>query len=441
MLGWYGDDFTGATDTLSALAQARMRALLFMGVPAPRHLVAAGPLDAIGIAGAARSMTPDAMRAELEPVGQFFAATKVPVLHYKVCSTFDSAPTVGSIGVAIATLRPYVANAFVPIVGGQPNIGRYCLYSHLFAAAGTGGAVHRIDRHPTMSRHPVTPMHEADLRRQLAAQGLPDVGAMHYPVYDRDDKAQDACLDAELARIAPGSGNATRPVLFDVAHAAHLVPVGRMLWARAQQQRLLAVGGSSVVQAFAACRPRDGVAADFVPPRMAAARGPVLVLSGSMSPVTARQIEAATAYARMPVDAARLTTEPGYMEALVERIATALGGQQNVLAHVAAPRNPAVPAVGATAVAQATARLMAQVVRRMARSTPLRRVGIAGGDTSSRVAQALGLWGLSYATTVEPGVTLSLAHSEEPSLDGLELMLKGGQMGAVDLFDRLVRGE
>ena len=77
----------------------------------------------------------------------------------------------------------------------------------------------------------------------------------------------------------------------------------------------------------------------------------------------------------------------------------------------------------------------------MARVAPLRRVGIAGGDTSSHVVQALGLWGLSYQTTMSPGVTLSRAHSENPALDGLELMLKGGQMGAVDLFNRLVNGD
>ncbi len=440
VLGWYGDDFTGATDTLSALAYAQMRALLFMGVPAQRHLAVAGPLDAIGIAGAARSMGPDAMRAELEPVGRFFAATKVPVLHYKVCSTFDSAPTVGSIGVAIDTLRPHVENAFVPIVGGQPNIGRYCLYSNLFASAGIGGVVHRIDRHPTMSRHPVTPMHEADLRLHLAAQGLPEVGAIHYPAYDRDAAAQEALLEAELTRLALRSDDAIHPVLFDVGRAEHLAPVGRLLWARAQKQRLLAVGGSSVVQSIAAYRPQVGAAGVYAPPRMTAATGPVFALSGSMSPVTARQIEAATAYERSPVDALRLAAHPEYMQALVERIAGTLGGQRNVLVYIETRADPAAPAVPAPVVARATANLVAKVVHRMADTAPLRRVGIAGGDTSSHVAQALGLWGLSYATTIEPGVTLSRAHSENQALDGLELMLKGGQMGAVDLFDRLVRG-
>ena len=52
----------------------------------------------------------------------------------------------------------------------------------------------------------------------------------------------------------------------------------------------------------------------------------------------------------------------------------------------------------------------------------------------------MAFWGLSYQTTMTPGVTLSRAHSENPALDGLELMLKGGQMGDADLFGRLVTG-
>ena len=101
LLGWYGDDFTGATDTLAVLAQAGLRSMLFLGVPGAEALAAAGPLEAIGIAGAARAMAPEAMRAELAPVGRFFQQLAPPVLHYKVCSTFDSAPQVGNIACAI----------------------------------------------------------------------------------------------------------------------------------------------------------------------------------------------------------------------------------------------------------------------------------------------------------------------------------------------------
>ena len=83
--------------------------------------------------------------------------------------------------------------------------------------------------------------------------------------------------------------------------------------------------------------------------------------------------------------------------------------------------------------------LLGRVVQAQAdNGTPLGRIGIAGGDTSSHAVQALQLWGLSYQTTVCPGVTLSRAHSTDPSRHGLELMLKGGQMGGTDLFERLL---
>ena len=59
---------------------------------------------------------------------------------------------------------PADAPALAAIVGGQPDLERYCLFGNLFAAAGSGAEVHRIDRHPTMSRHPVTPMGEAEHR-------------------------------------------------------------------------------------------------------------------------------------------------------------------------------------------------------------------------------------------------------------------------------------
>ncbi len=65
--GWYGDDFTGATDTLAELAARGMRALLFLGLPDAARLERAGPLDAVGIAGATRAMAPDAMAAALRP--------------------------------------------------------------------------------------------------------------------------------------------------------------------------------------------------------------------------------------------------------------------------------------------------------------------------------------------------------------------------------------
>ena len=113
-IGYYGDDFTGATDTLMTATRAGLRTVLFLGVPTQAQLEAAGPLDCLGIAGVARSMTNAEMETELAPVGAFFAESGVPVVHYKTCSTFDSSPAIGSIGVAVSVLRRFVEEPVRP---------------------------------------------------------------------------------------------------------------------------------------------------------------------------------------------------------------------------------------------------------------------------------------------------------------------------------------
>ncbi len=436
LIGWYGDDFTGATDTLAVLAQAGLRAMLFLGVPGNAALTAAGPLDAVGIAGAARSMAPDAMRAELAGVGRFFQTLAAPVLHYKVCSTFDSAPQVGNIACAIDTLLPSVQHRWVPIVAGQPSLGRYCAFSTLFAAAGTGGTVHRIDRHPTMRQHPVTPMGEADLRLHLAAQGLQGMAALHYPHYATSNDTLDATVAPFLQQ----------PLLMDVADATHLAPVGRLLWQQAQQARLLAVGSSVVAQALLAhwratgTLPASAGTPATAPALAAAEIGPVFALAGSLSPLTARQVAAARSYARLTVDAQGLASDVAYAGALLQEVGQHLDAGQHVLVCTAPTSHGAADTSQAARVAHASAQLVADVLaRQAAHGRPLRRVGIAGGDTSSHAVEALDLWGLSCRATLCPGVTLSRAHSAHPALDGLELMLKGGQMGGDDLFEQLLR--
>ena len=432
--GWYGDDFTGATDTLAVLAQAGLRSMLFMGVPSRAALAAAGPLDAVGIAGAARAMAPEAMRAELAAVGGFFQTQAPSVLHYKVCSTFDSAPHVGNIACAIQTLHPFVDHRWVPIVGGQPSLGRYCAFSNLFAAAGTGGTVHRIDRHPTMRQHPVTPMGEADLRVHLAAQGLMGITALHHPQYG-------ATLDTTLRELLD-NGASLCPMLLDLTEPGQLATLGRLLWQQSQQARLLAVGSSAVAQALVAHWAGSAPSASPEPaPALAAAEDPVFAWAGSLSPLTAAQVQAAVAYQRIAVDAQRLSDDAVYAQATQDSICAGLRSGQHVLAHTAPTSGPAPNVASAARVAQASADLIARVVQAQAdQGTPLRRVGIAGGDTSSHAVQALRLWGLSYQATICPGVTLSRAHSPDPAREGMELMLKGGQMGGVDLFERLLGG-
>jgi uncharacterized protein YgbK (DUF1537 family) len=433
-LAFYGDDFTGATDTLATATLAGLRSLLFLRVPDAAQLQAAGPLDCIGIAGAARSMDSEQMRAELTPVARFFARLDVPVTHYKICSTFDSAPHVGNIGSALRIWRETIHNPFVPMVGGQPNLRRFCLFSHLFAAEKAGGEVVRIDRHPTMRCHPVTPMSESDLRAHFVPQSLL-VKGLHYPQY-LDPDALDEKVDALCA---------SRPdaVLFDVSGEADLPVIGGLIWRRAQRQALLAVGASSVVQALAAWWHRCGWLAAPRPieaARIAPARGPVLVLAGSLSPITALQIGAAQSYDKIVLDPQRLlASDQHYLEVTVSRIADGLRQGRNMLACTAAHQGER-QLISVDGASQQLAQACGELLRRLLQAVPLTRVGVAGGDTSSHALKALDLWGLSYIGNLSAGVALCRAHADLPQLDGIELMLKGGQMGGADLFELLLNG-
>ncbi|WP_108045556.1 four-carbon acid sugar kinase family protein [Bosea sp. 124] len=416
--GWYGDDFTGATDTLASLAERDIPALLFLRIPTPEQLAAAGPLDAIGIAGATRSMAPDAMTRELAVIGRFFAETGVDILHYKCCSTFDSAPHVGSIGAALQALRPDFPNPFLPIVGGQPNLGRYCLFGHLFAAAGSGGPVHRIDRHPTMSVHPVTPMAESDLRRHLAAQGLERIDLVDYRSYEGAETQ-----DALAARLESDPG----VVLLDVARTDDLAVIGRLMRRQMENGAMLAIGPSSVAQALATSWP-VAHRAPAIPAPATPRRGPVLALVGSLSPVTRAQVEASSGYERIGIDTASLLSEPAYGVALEQDANIRLAAGRHVM--LVTDRPSQAPG-NAENVALATGRLLRGIMG----AAPVRRLVVAGGDTSSLAVRSLDIWGLSYRAALGPGAPLCRAHSDDPRLDGLDLVLKGGQMGPIGFFD------
>jgi uncharacterized protein YgbK (DUF1537 family) len=432
---YYGDDFTGATDTLGTAARAGLRALLFLKTPDAARLDAAGPLDVLGIAGAARAMSPEQMQAELRPVAALFRSlTGARVLHYKTCSTFDSAPHIGSIGAAVRVLRSAVEQPWTAIVGGQPNLGRYCIFGHLFAAAGVGGEVFRIDRHPTMRRHPVTPMHESDLRLHLAGQGLADVRSIPFTAASNGSHALGEALGRSLH--PPSPAKPPEAVLFDVADAAQLAAIGEVLWAHARRDTLLTVGPSSVVDALAAA---IGPRADAQPAAaVAPATGPVLVLAGSLSPVTARQVAAAQSFDIVWLDAPRLAQrDTPTLQRHAHDIAQALARGRHVLACTRPPEQASPsPDVDAQALARAGGDLLVQVLAQI----PLRRVGVAGGDTSSHGVQALDAWGLSYIADLGAGASLCRVHSDNAALEGMEIMLKGGQMGAQDVFERLVHG-
>ena len=470
-LAFYGDDFTGSTDALEVLAFAGLRCALFLHVPDAATLRELGPFDAIGIAGDSRGMSPAEMEQALPAVLAALARLPAPLLHYKVCSTFDSSPTIGSIGRVMDLARAAFGDGVIPIVAGTPALGRYCLFGNLFARAGTDSQVYRLDRHPSMSAHPLTPMHEADLSRHLAAQTALSIAKFTWPKLDADREA----VDRELARLAADVHGA---ILFDAATPAHLTEVGRLLDGLANRRHgsngrngrsrpLFCVGSSGLEYALTqwwrecgfdpapelanANAKADADAFDAVPQ--------LLAVSGSASPLSALQIDAALAagFADLPVDAGALVAETGWQDslaALSERAIAALRQGRSVMLHTArGPQDPRIAAMLDALVARGASREQAlheggrllgqrlgEVVDAVLRAVPLRRLVLSGGDTSSQITQCLAPDALHIAARLAPGAPLCRVASRQPHLRALQIALKGGQMGQADYFVAALRG-
>lgn len=453
-LAFYGDDFTGSTDALEVLAFGGMRCALFLSVPTLGQMAALGGFDAIGVAGASRAMSPDEMDAELPDILSGLAALAPQIVHYKVCSTFDSAPAVGNIGRVIELSRSTFAQPVVPIIASTPALGRYCLFGHLFARSGTDGEVYRIDRHPIMSVHPVTPMQESDVARHLQKQAPLAIG--NVPLTRLDTQSP-----AELAEHIRDMAPARQAVVIDGLSADHLTTTGDCLqhMVAGMEAPLFVVGSSGVEYALTQSWQGQKAAASADRYGSFDAVDQVLVVSGSASKLSAMQIEAAldAGFLEVAIDVEALTIGPDTAAAearLVSAVVSALASGASVMMHTA--RGPSDPRVArliqglqmrGASLEQArhqSGRLVSErlgfVVDAIVRRHRLRRLVLSGGDTSSRITQALGPDALEIRARLSPGAPLCAVLSSAPHLSGLELALKGGQMGAPDYFVRALRG-
>src|SRR5206468_2081497 len=86
LLTFYGDDFTGSTDALEAVASNGIPSVLFLDLPSDALLAKFADSRAIGIAGESRSRGPEWMDKHLPPVFESLRQIGAPICQYKVCS-------------------------------------------------------------------------------------------------------------------------------------------------------------------------------------------------------------------------------------------------------------------------------------------------------------------------------------------------------------------
>ncbi len=443
-LAFYGDDFTGASDNAAQYARHGLRTLLFFSNPGADVLAkAAASYDVIGVAGTARSLPPSAMTDELMPVLENFRQLGVNFIQYKCCSTFDSSPAIGSLGEAIRLMRMQWPDSFVPVFAATPEFGRYTLFGHHYARA--GDQVYRLDRHPVMSRHPVTPMHESDLGKVLAEQGFA-------PQQLIDLRQLDACegRTAALAEQLAGEDSA----VFDGYTQQQVITGAASLWQLSHTRTVCAMAAQGLAHALGAHLREQGQIDAPEPSHTLAPVERLLVLSGSCSALSAAQIDWAVAagFAGIRITPEQLiSADESTAQALQQQMLDALADGKSVVMytakgpdddHVAAVQNKLPPGVSGPAfIAHRIGLLYARLARAAILQAGLTRIVVAGGDSSSFTMRQLGAIALeTRASHFRQNAHVCSLFSDDPQIHGTEVLLKGGQVGTAELYGLMLSG-
>ncbi|TRC82216.1 four-carbon acid sugar kinase family protein [Mesorhizobium sp. WSM4310] len=437
LLSYYGDDLTGSTDVMEALELGGVPTVLFMRQPDEALFAQFKHCQAVGLAGTSRSETPHWMDTHLRDAFAWLKTLKAEICHYKVCSTFDSSPTIGSIGRAIEIGREVFKQDSVPLLVGAPQLKRYTAFGHLFAAY--RDQYFRIDRHPVMSRHPTTPMDESDLLIHLSRQtdltsGLIDLATLQS---EQRSQAFDRFVDRGAAIV-----------LVDVDSRETQALAGKEIWRMRKPGGSFVAGSSGVEYALLAEWASNdivGAGPGFTPP---GAADRIAVVSGSCSPTTERQIRHALSdgFDGIEVDPVELVSEAS-QQAITRTAASggaSLQAGRSVILYTAL--GPAADR-GAEIDRQEGARHklgrgLGALLRQLTDEQSLRRVVIAGGDTSSHALGQMGVDALTVRMPLpaSPGSPLCVAHSHVKAIDGLEVALKGGQVGTDRYFSSIRDG-
>lgn len=412
LIGVIADDFTGASDIANTLAkglpgQGGLVTAQYMGVPRG----GAGPEVEAGVVSLKSRSIPvkDAVAASLEAL-RWLKAQGCRQVVFKYCSTFDSTPE-GNIGPVAEALADTLDVKGVVACPAFPAMRRTVYQGHLFVGD-------RLLNQSGMQHHPLTPMTDPDIRRWLRRQTRSDVGHVSAQVVGQGAKAIDAALRA------CGDRGETLAIV-DAVTDEDLVRIGR-----ACADAPLLTGGSGIALGLAANFIAKGLATGGRN-RFEGVDGPEAVLAGSCSGKTRSQVDAhrrvhpAMAVAVEDVMDGRISS--GDLVAFIE----ANRGKAPLVYSSAAPEDVAAAHArhGRETVSDRLEGLFAETAKRLVHRG-VRRVVVAGGETSGAVAQALDLDGLTIGPEISPGVPV-LVNDQR----GVALALKSGNFGGEDFFE------
>jgi uncharacterized protein YgbK (DUF1537 family) len=418
LLGVIADDYTGASDIANTIAKGGggtpgLATVQFLGVPAA---LAPASCEAGVVALKSRSIPAEDAIAQSLAALDWLLAQGCSQIIFKYCSTFDSTPegNIGPVGEALAARLGVKGVIACPAF---PGAGRTIFQGHLFVND-------RLLNQSGLENHPLNPMTDADIRRWLTLQTKTPVGLASWPAaVSKGAAALRASLDAAAAR-------GETLVIVDCISDDDLLTIGD-----AVADAMLLTGGSGIALGLSRNFIRKGLAkgagSAFAP-----VNGPEAILAGSCSRATLGQIAAhAKNHPTFNVDVSGVMDGRVTAATLIAFIETCEGKAPLVFSSQT-PEEVAALQVryGREAVAHRLDALFAETAKILV-DRGIRRLVVAGGETSGAVVSALGLDALAIGPEIDPGVPALAATSGPP----LALALKSGNFGAEDFFEKALK--
>lgn len=415
LLGCIADDFTGATDLASQLVSIGMRTVQTIGVPDEGLAAELEDVDAVVVALKSRTIDPAEAISQSLAALEWLRARGCEQFYFKYCSTFDSTAE-GNIGPVTDALMEALDAPFTVACPALPANRRTVYMGNLFA---NGVPLNESG----MQDHPLTPMTDANLVRVMASQTRHKVGLVDFDTVRQG-------VEAVKTRFAELEKEGVGVAILDAIEQRDLDTLGE-----ACGDLKLLTAGSGLGLGLGtrwADRLSGGDAAE-----LPATSGREAVLSGSCSRATLAQVEHARAhYPHYFLDALKLSEDyRGEVDAALALCRERLD-QGPVLVYASAPPEAvkkAQQALGVQEAGEIVERALGEVAKTLVDEMGVRRLLVAGGESSGSVVSALGVKGLQIGPSIDPGVpwTVTLGTGER-----LALALKSGNFGSEDFMTK-----
>ncbi|HDR9872815.1 TPA: four-carbon acid sugar kinase family protein [Burkholderia cenocepacia] len=414
LLGCIADDFTGGTDLASTLVRGGMRTVQIIGVPMQDEVPDA---DAIVIALKSRTSDPqEAVRESLAAL-EWLRKAGCEQFFFKYCSTFDSTAK-GNIGPVADALAEALGVDFAIACPAFPENGRTVYKGYLFV-----GDV--LLNESGMRNHPLTPMTDANLARVLQSQTQAKVGSVMLDAVSKGPAAITAKFDALRA-------DGVKYAIVDAVTDQDLLSLGAAL-----SGHPLVTGGSGVAMGL----PENFRAAGKLSATASAASnlpeitGHGVVMSGSCSVATNGQVEHWKASRQaFQLDALELANGDRQIDEAIAWAAQRVSAEPVLIYGSATPEivKRAQEKLGVEKAGALMERALATIAHALVERHGVRKLVVAGGETSGAVVKALHVSALRIGAPIDPGVPWTIGNGKEQ----LALALKSGNFGTRDFFEK-----